>query len=420
MDSLGQRETPVSRTSSEPDPPRSAEPTLLAAAPGARAGPRPHVLAVTCTPVSSRPSSSESLSAKTCSLFLPNYVQDKYLLQLLRSADDVSTWVAAEIVTSHTSKVGAPETGVWPQGRGAPRGAPLVRSPGAAGPQAPPEARVKAVSRLPSTATPHTPPGSPDGHGLSHCVPTRLFGLLHTRTGSESHGGPSCGPLPHLQCHTCTGTDTGSLTQMPSLTHLPPHALPHTHIHTHIPSHVHTHTLTHSYLRAHSLSYSLTHTISHTHTLKHHTHTPSHTRIHSLTHTSHICTLRLTLLHTLTYPQALTLPLTFTLPYIHSTHTLLTHSPHIYPPHSHSLIYTLSTYPLSHTSSHTHTPPPSPLTLPHTSHIDTLPPHTPYTHTSHTFPHTHTPSRTYPLRHTASHTHTPSHIPSHTLLLSHT
>ncbi|KAB0384334.1 hypothetical protein FD755_006251 [Muntiacus reevesi] len=52
-----------------------------------------------------RASSSESLSAKTCSLFLPNYVQDKYLLQLLRSADDVSTWVAAEIVTSHTSKL---------------------------------------------------------------------------------------------------------------------------------------------------------------------------------------------------------------------------------------------------------------------------------------------------------------------------
>ncbi|XP_059254873.1 LOW QUALITY PROTEIN: kinase non-catalytic C-lobe domain-containing protein 1 [Mustela nigripes] len=49
--------------------------------------------------------SSDSLSAKTCSLFLPSYVQDKYLLQLLRSADDVSTWVAAEIVTSHTSKL---------------------------------------------------------------------------------------------------------------------------------------------------------------------------------------------------------------------------------------------------------------------------------------------------------------------------
>ncbi|XP_021579086.2 kinase non-catalytic C-lobe domain-containing protein 1 isoform X2 [Ictidomys tridecemlineatus] len=38
-------------------------------------------------------------------LFLPSYVQDKYLLQLLRNADDVSTWVAAEIVTSHTSKL---------------------------------------------------------------------------------------------------------------------------------------------------------------------------------------------------------------------------------------------------------------------------------------------------------------------------
>ncbi|KAK2491198.1 hypothetical protein MC885_012552 [Smutsia gigantea] len=52
-----------------------------------------------------RASSSESLSAKTCSLFPPSCVQDKYLLQLLRSADDVSTWVAAEIVTSHTPKL---------------------------------------------------------------------------------------------------------------------------------------------------------------------------------------------------------------------------------------------------------------------------------------------------------------------------
>ncbi|ELK11790.1 Protein very KIND [Pteropus alecto] len=66
---------------------------------------------------------SESLPAKTCSLFLPNYVQDKYLLQLLRSADDVSTWVAAEIVTSHTSKVGSSvalssERGVGSDGTG--------------------------------------------------------------------------------------------------------------------------------------------------------------------------------------------------------------------------------------------------------------------------------------------------------------
>uniref|UniRef100_A0A8D1V5M2 Kinase non-catalytic C-lobe domain-containing protein 1 n=1 Tax=Sus scrofa TaxID=9823 RepID=A0A8D1V5M2_PIG len=62
-------------------------------------------LGVTDKSVAVQASSSESLSAKTCSLFLPNYVQDKYLLQLLRSADDVSTWVAAEIVTSHTSKL---------------------------------------------------------------------------------------------------------------------------------------------------------------------------------------------------------------------------------------------------------------------------------------------------------------------------
>ncbi|XP_036867524.2 kinase non-catalytic C-lobe domain-containing protein 1 isoform X2 [Manis javanica] len=52
-----------------------------------------------------RASSSEPLSAKTCSLFPPSCMQDKYLLQLLRSADDVSTWVAAEIVTSHTPKL---------------------------------------------------------------------------------------------------------------------------------------------------------------------------------------------------------------------------------------------------------------------------------------------------------------------------
>lgn len=70
------------------------------------------------TCVSSRASSSESLSAKSGSLFLPNYVQDKYLLQLLRSADDVSTWVAAEIVTSHTSKVGASAALMSEQGLG--------------------------------------------------------------------------------------------------------------------------------------------------------------------------------------------------------------------------------------------------------------------------------------------------------------
>ncbi|XP_006880179.1 PREDICTED: protein very KIND [Elephantulus edwardii] len=50
-------------------------------------------------------SSSDTSSAKSCSLFLPDYIQDKYLLQVLRNADDVSTWVAAEIVTSHTAKL---------------------------------------------------------------------------------------------------------------------------------------------------------------------------------------------------------------------------------------------------------------------------------------------------------------------------
>ncbi|KAM7169627.1 kinase non-catalytic C-lobe domain-containing protein 1 [Macrochelys suwanniensis] len=48
---------------------------------------------------------TESLSLKVCNLFLPNCIQDKYLVQLLRNADDISTWVAAEIVTSHTSKL---------------------------------------------------------------------------------------------------------------------------------------------------------------------------------------------------------------------------------------------------------------------------------------------------------------------------
>lgn len=46
------------------------------------------------------------MSAKAGSLFLPDCVQDPYLLQLLRRGDDISTWVAAEIVTCHSSKVG--------------------------------------------------------------------------------------------------------------------------------------------------------------------------------------------------------------------------------------------------------------------------------------------------------------------------
>ncbi|XP_026566322.1 kinase non-catalytic C-lobe domain-containing protein 1 [Pseudonaja textilis] len=50
-------------------------------------------------------SSSELLSTPTYNLFAKNCVQDDYLLQLLKYSDNVSTWVAAEIVTSCSSKV---------------------------------------------------------------------------------------------------------------------------------------------------------------------------------------------------------------------------------------------------------------------------------------------------------------------------
>ncbi|NXV73201.1 KNDC1 protein, partial [Atlantisia rogersi] len=49
--------------------------------------------------------STETVSLKACNLFLSKCVQDQYLLQLLRNADSISTWVAAEIVTCHTSKL---------------------------------------------------------------------------------------------------------------------------------------------------------------------------------------------------------------------------------------------------------------------------------------------------------------------------
>ncbi|XP_057258251.1 kinase non-catalytic C-lobe domain-containing protein 1 isoform X3 [Pezoporus wallicus] len=49
--------------------------------------------------------SAETVSFKVCNLFLSKCIQDQYLLQLLRNADNVSTWVAAEIVTCHTSKL---------------------------------------------------------------------------------------------------------------------------------------------------------------------------------------------------------------------------------------------------------------------------------------------------------------------------
>ncbi|KAH0623632.1 hypothetical protein JD844_006586 [Phrynosoma platyrhinos] len=49
--------------------------------------------------------SSELLPTQIYNLFVENCVQDDYLLQLLKYADSVSTWVAAEIVTSYSSKV---------------------------------------------------------------------------------------------------------------------------------------------------------------------------------------------------------------------------------------------------------------------------------------------------------------------------
>ncbi|XP_072196250.1 kinase non-catalytic C-lobe domain-containing protein 1 isoform X2 [Excalfactoria chinensis] len=48
---------------------------------------------------------TEEGSFKVCNLFLSKCIQDQYLIQLLRNADSVSTWVAAEIVTCHTSKL---------------------------------------------------------------------------------------------------------------------------------------------------------------------------------------------------------------------------------------------------------------------------------------------------------------------------
>ncbi|XP_028941825.1 kinase non-catalytic C-lobe domain-containing protein 1 [Antrostomus carolinensis] len=49
--------------------------------------------------------STETVSLKACNLFLPKCIQDQYLLQLLRNADSISTWVAAEVVACHTSKL---------------------------------------------------------------------------------------------------------------------------------------------------------------------------------------------------------------------------------------------------------------------------------------------------------------------------
>ncbi|XP_037996830.1 kinase non-catalytic C-lobe domain-containing protein 1 isoform X2 [Motacilla alba alba] len=48
--------------------------------------------------------SAETVSLKVCNLFLSKCIQDQYLLKLLKNADSISTWVAAEIVTCHTTK----------------------------------------------------------------------------------------------------------------------------------------------------------------------------------------------------------------------------------------------------------------------------------------------------------------------------
>ncbi|XP_030058856.1 kinase non-catalytic C-lobe domain-containing protein 1 [Microcaecilia unicolor] len=50
---------------------------------------------------------SEALPAEVYSLFVQDCIQDNYLIQILRYEDNVSKWVAAEIVTSHTSKLQA-------------------------------------------------------------------------------------------------------------------------------------------------------------------------------------------------------------------------------------------------------------------------------------------------------------------------
>ncbi|XP_078496589.1 kinase non-catalytic C-lobe domain-containing protein 1 [Lissotriton helveticus] len=49
--------------------------------------------------------STESLVVDGGSLFQPNCIQNKYLVHVLRFAENVSTWVAAEIVSSHNLKL---------------------------------------------------------------------------------------------------------------------------------------------------------------------------------------------------------------------------------------------------------------------------------------------------------------------------
>lgn len=173
--------------------PASQGPSRQPPGPGATRG-----LAGTCACVSCRASSSGSLSAETCSLFLPSYVQDTYLLQLLRSADDVSTWVAAEIVTSHTSKVGALSSGPSRVGAAGSKGASL------GDPRRPvPAAR---------TRRPHagTPPLTA-GRGVTHTLtrPPRAPTLLLPRSRPSAGNWPA-GLSSRGHCHNSTGACVSS------------------------------------------------------------------------------------------------------------------------------------------------------------------------------------------------------------------
>lgn len=142
-------------------------------------------------PCPSRASSSESLSAKTCSLFLPDYIQDKYLLQLLRSSDDVSTWVAAEVVTSHTAKVGG-TSALQLRARG--RAWSPIRPLGPC--RRALEAGVSQASGLHGTA--HVSPR----HTSHTCMCTVPHAVTHTHTHSEDAPPALPTPLPQ-PCPSC-------------------------------------------------------------------------------------------------------------------------------------------------------------------------------------------------------------------------
>ncbi|KAJ1141502.1 hypothetical protein NDU88_007832 [Pleurodeles waltl] len=72
-----------------------------------------HFLNSRSSGVEAKPSSvlksflTESLTVDGCSLFQPNCIQNKYLVHVLRFVENVSAWVAAEIVSSHNLKLQA-------------------------------------------------------------------------------------------------------------------------------------------------------------------------------------------------------------------------------------------------------------------------------------------------------------------------